>query len=203
MFPIVNRTGNVVGFTGRYIGKKSDIPKYLNTSETELYSKKNTLFGLHLALREIKNNSTVVLVEGNPDAVRLQEIGVGNVVAPMGTALTAEQIHILRQYAKSVIMIGDTDKAGIEAVIKNGKTLLEAGFNVRLMILPEGKDPDEYFRVKPREYEDCLNRQTYDYIPWICKRLMGDKRSQTEIASTITEVSELMSLCEDQRDSGR
>ena len=199
MFPIVNRTGNVVGFTGRYIGKKSDIPKYLNTSETELYSKKNTLFGLHLALREIKNNSTVVLVEGNPDVVRLQEIGVGNVVAPMGTALTAEQIHILRQYAKSVIMIGDTDKAGIEAVIKNGKTLLEAGFNVRLMILPDGKDPDEYFRAKPREYEDCLNRQTYDYIPWICKRLMGDKQSQTEIASTITEMAELMSLCEDQR----
>ena len=199
MFPIVNRTGNIVGFTGRYIGKKSDIPKYLNTSETELYSKKNTLFGLHLALREIKNNSTVVLVEGNPDVVRLQEIGVGNVVAPMGTALTAEQIHILRQYAKSVIMIGDTDKAGIEAVIKNGKTLLEAGFNVRLMILPDSKDPDEYFRAKPREYEDCLNRQTYDYIPWICKRLMGDKQSQTEIASTITEMAELMSLCEDQR----
>lgn len=199
VFPIVNRTGNVVGFTGRYIGKKQDVAKYLNTSETELYSKKNTLFGLHLALREIKVNSTVVLVEGNPDVVRLHEIGVGNAVAPMGTALTKEQIDILRQYAKSIIIIGDTDNAGVEAVVKNGRTLLEAGFNVRLMVLPDGKDPDEYFRTHAKDYEDCLNRHTYDYIPWICERLMADKKSQTEIATTITELSELMALCQDTR----
>lgn len=199
IFPIINRSGNIVGFTGRYIGKRSDLPKYLNTEETELYSKKSILFGLHLALREMKRDSTAVLVEGNPDVVRLHEIGVGNAVAPMGTALTKEQIGILQQYAKTIIIIGDTDKAGIQASIKNGQALLEAGFNVRLMIVPDGKDPDEYFRTHSKDYEDCLARYTHDYIPWICQRKLADKTSQTEIATTITELAELMAYCQDQR----
>ena len=200
VFPILNRTGNIVGFTGRYFGKKKDLPKYLNTEETELFSKKSILFGLHLALREAKTKSTIVLVEGNPDVVRLHEIGVGNAVAPMGTALTIEQIGIISQYAKNVIIVGDTDKAGVTAIIKNGQALLEAGLNVRLMIIPDkSKDPDEYFKTHPRDFDDCLARHTHDYIPWMCQRLMADKNSQTEIASTITEIAELLALCQDQR----
>ena len=181
----------MVGFTGRYIGKKQDVAKYLNTSETELYSKKNTLFGLHLALREIKVNSTVVLVEGNPDVVRLHEIGVGNAVAPMGTALTKEQIDILRQYAKSIIIIGDTDNAGVEAVVKNGRTLLEAGFNVRLMVLPDGKDPDEFLKKNGEDgLQKCLlNNQTsamgFIYNLYSKTTLFDDVNSKESFKNTI------------------
>lgn len=197
IFPIYSRTGNVIGFSGRYIGAK-DYPKYLNTAETPIFSKKDELFGLFHAIRQIGTTSTAVLVEGNPDVVRLHEIGVNNAVAPLGTALTTEQITIVKKYAKTVILIGDTDDAGVKAVKKHGVDLLKEGLNVRVMILPEGKDPDEYFRTHHDDYDNCLARCTYDYIPWICKEQMQEHKSQTEIASAITEICKLLALCQDQ-----
>lgn len=197
MFPIYSRTGNVIGFSGRYIGEK-DYPKYLNTGETPLYSKSKELFGLFHAYRQIVTTSTAVLVEGNPDVIRLHEIGVNNTIAPLGTALTSDQINIVKKYAKTAILIGDTDDAGVKAVKKHGLDLLREGLNVRVMIIPEGKDPDEYFRVHPQDYEDCLARSTHDYIPWICQELMQEQQSQTEVASAITEICKLLALCQDQ-----
>ncbi len=202
IFPIYNRTGNVIGFSGRYIGQK-DAPKYLNTAQTALFSKGKELFGLFFAQRQIATTSTVVLVEGNPDVIRLHEIGVQNAVAPLGTALTTDQINLLAKKAKSAILIGDTDPAGIDAVISHGEDLLKAGFSVRVMILPNDErkkkvDPDDYFRVHPRDYEDCLTRHTFDFIPWLCNRKMDGLQSQTERAATISEIAQLLALCPDQ-----
>lgn len=197
MFPIHTRTGNIIGFSGRYIGSK-DYPKYLNTGETPLYKKKENLFGIFHALRQISTTQTAVLVEGNPDVVRLHEIGVNTAVGPLGTALTEKQIEILKKYARTVILIGDTDEAGIAAVKDHGIKLLEAGLNVRVMILPEEKDPDAYFRTHPKDYENCLTRCTYDYIPWICTERMQEQHSQTEVAAVITEICKLLALCPDQ-----
>lgn len=198
IFPIYSRTGNIVAFSGRYIGGKTTLPKYLNTGETPLFTKGKNLFGIFHAQRQITTTSTAVLVEGNPDVVRLHEIGVSNAVAPLGTALTEAQIGLLKNLAKTIIIIGDTDDAGVNAVVKNGLALLKSGLSVRVMELPEGKDPDEYFRTHSLEYDECLTRYTYDYIPWICQQKMDGLQSQTEIASVISEVCQLMAYCADQ-----
>lgn len=198
MFPIVNRTGNIVGFTGRYLGAKKEVAKYLNTGETELFKKSEILFGINLSLRQITTSGTVILVEGNPDVVRLHEIGVQNAVAPMGTALTKEQMDIIKRYARTVILIGDTDTAGVKAVVKHGEDLINEGLNVRVMVIPDGKDPDEYFRGNPHDYNDCLARHTFDYIPWICRSKIQERMSQTEMAAVIAEVCQLMAKCQDQ-----
>lgn len=198
IFPIHSRTGYIAGFSGRDISGKSDIPKYLNTAETDLFHKGDLLFGWFNAQRQIATSGTVVLCEGNPDVVRLHEIGEGNTVAPLGTALTERQISMLQKKARTAILIGDTDEAGIKAVIRHGEELTAAGMSVRVMSLPEGKDPDEFFMMHAHEYEDCLSRNTRDYIPWYCDRLMEGKKSQSEIASVIQEISRLLALCKDE-----
>lgn len=198
IFPIYSRTGYIAGFSGRDITGKSDMPKYLNTAETELFHKGDMLFGWFNAQRQVSTSGTVVLCEGNPDVIRLHEIGVCNAVAPLGTALTEHQISAIQKKARTAILIGDTDEAGVKAVARHGEELTAAGLSVRIMTLPEGKDPDEYFRMHAHEYEDCLSRSTQDYIPWMCERLMEGKTTQSEIASVIQEVSRLLALCKDQ-----
>lgn len=198
MFPIYSRTGNVIGFSGRYIGAKTEAPKYINTIETEVYTKGKNLFGWYHAQRLINTTSTVVLVEGNPDVLRMHEIGVANTVAPCGTALTDNQISLIKQYSKNVIIIGDTDTAGFKAMQKNGEALLKAGINVRIMIIPDEKDPDEFFRTHSSDYNECLVRNTFDYIPWICAQRIPGLQSKTEVAATITEMCELLAHCTDQ-----
>lgn len=198
IFPIYSRTGYIAGFSGRDISGKSDVPKYLNTGETELFHKGDMLFGWFNAQRQIATTGTVVLCEGNPDVIRLHEIGVCNAVAPLGTALTEQQIGTIQKRARTAMLIGDTDEAGVKAVTRHGKELIAAGLAVRVMELPEGKDPDEYFRTHAHEYDDCLARYTYDYIPWLCGRLMEGKQSQSEIAEVIQEISGIMALCRDQ-----
>lgn len=198
MFPVYGSSGYIAGFSGRYIGEKEGPPKYLNTGETDLYVKSRLLYGWFQAQRQAHVTGTAVLVEGNPDVLRLHEIGVDTAVAPCGTSLTQEQIDILTRRVKTVIMIGDTDAAGVAAVEKNGEQLLRAGLAVRVMSLPEGKDADEYFRMHSREYSECLARNTEDYVPWMCERKMSAVTSQTQAAAVITDVSRLLALCRDQ-----
>lgn len=199
MFPVFSHTGYITGFTGRYIGEKDGVAKYLNTSETALFHKKETLFGLFQSQRRIATLETVIMCEGNPDVIRLHQIGQDYAVAPMGTALTDEHLEILhRKKAKKIILCGDTDQAGIAAVEKNGKRFIESGFAVRVMELPEGKDPDEYFMTHSKDWDECLERCTFDYIPWIARRKMQGKSSQTEISSVILEISKILACCTDQ-----
>lgn len=199
IFPTFSSTGYVTGFTGRYIGTKDGVAKYLNTSETPLFHKKETLFGLFQAQRRIATLETVILCEGNPDVIRLHQIGQEYAVAPMGTSLTDEQIEILkRKKAKKIIICGDTDNAGLSAVEKNGRRFTEAGFAVRVMELPAGKDPDEYFMLHAKDWDECLERCTFDYIPWITRRKMSGKSSQTEISAVIVEISQILACCTDQ-----
>lgn len=158
MFPVFWTSGYIAGFSGRYIGDKPGVPKYLNTGETELYKKKGILFGWLQANMQIYATKQAYLVEGNLDVCRLHEIGVKNAVAPCGTALTQDQIDLLKSRAERVTIIGDTDEAGIEAVQKNAKLMTEAGLSVSVMELPPelGKDADEFFR--PRIFGKSQNR---------------------------------------------
>ena len=200
IFPVFGRTGYIAGFSGRYIGTK-DLPKYLNTSDTELYKKSKLLFGWHQAYRSISTSGTAILVEGNPDVLRLHQIGQKNALAPLGTALTSEQIALLKSKAKNIILIGDTDNAGREAVKKNAEALLRAGLHVSIIELPsdnlEKVDADSYFLMHAHEFEECMNYRRKEFIPWICEEKMSRVASQTEKAAVISEICALMALVPD------
>lgn len=209
VFPIWSKTGYIAGFTGRYIGKNEDVAKrmkYVNTKETDIFVKGKMLFGWFQAACAVKTNETVVLCEGNPDVMRLHQIGVGYAVAPMGTALTQENIDFLKEKAKNVILAGDMDKSGIEASRKHGEELLRVGLRVRVMTWEyqkganpsDPKDPDEYFLKHPKGWAEALSRNTEDYLPWMAKAILSGKQSQTEVAAAITEVCRLLAMVRDE-----
>jgi DNA primase catalytic core len=168
MFPLLNRTGHVIGFTGRLLTENPEAPKYLNTRETEIYSKGRALYGYHHAFSSVRNSSSVYLVEGNPDVLKLHQIGKLNTVGTCGTALTREQVDELKKYATSVTIIGDNDKAGQAAVIRSAKMILEAGMFCKVIPLPAdgGKqDPDSFF-TDAGQFEEYARENTHDFIIW-------------------------------------
>ena len=140
------------------------------------------------------STGTAVLVEGNPDTLRLHQIGVKTAVAPCGTALTEDQIGLIKSRAANVIIIGDTDEAGKDAMQKNAELCLKAGMSVKVMELPEGKDADEFFRTHSHEYDDCLASCTYDFLPWRCGKRMDGLKSPTDKAEAIREICGLLAV---------
>ena len=204
IFPLYTTSGILCGFTGRYMGDIDNVAKYLNTADTPLFSKSKTLFGWRVASRQIGASRAVVLCEGNPDVVRLHQIGVLNAIAPCGTALTDEQIDTIARKAKSVIYIGDMDAAGEKAVIKNAPRLIEKGLDVRVMRWdPQlGKDPDEYFGNRPRGYSDALAQYTNDFLPWYHALRMKSAGGLAEVTDIITELSGILASMKDQEAAG-
>ncbi|MFZ3588186.1 DNA primase [Bacillus sp. DJP31] len=142
MFPIWNLQGQVTAFSGRIID--SGEPKYLNSPETEIFQKSKTLYGFHLARSHIRKKQQAILLEGFVDAIALHRAGISNVIATMGTALTDEQIRIIRRNVDNVTVCYDSDKAGIEAAYRATSLLKAAGCEVRVAVMPEGLDPDDY-----------------------------------------------------------
>lgn len=197
VFPITDKSGRILGFSGRYIGTKVDAPKYLNTAETEIFTKGKQLFGHYQAYKEIANTERVYLVEGNPDVVRMHEVGARNTVAPLGTALTQDQVKELAKKARTFILVGDTDEAGIKAVLDHGRMIVKMGLNCRVMPIVEGKDPDEYFKIRKKEFEAYASQETLDFIPWLTDRMMSGKKSPSEISDVITEIAALIAHCKD------
>lgn len=214
-FPIYDRTGQIVGFSGRSMLsgeeiKARGIGKYVNTPETELYKKGRQLFGLHQALRKIRTSGTAVLCEGNPDVIRLHQIGVGEAVAPLGTALTREQVAVLKADAKRVVLVGDVDDAGIDAVLKNGRIILEEGItDIRVMRLPgdpEAKkhggvkvDADAYFQTRRslEEWNALLAKDTVDYLDHLAENELARSRSESEKAAAIEDICGLLALIDE------
>lgn len=201
MFTIRDRTGNIVGFSGRLMDKENPkkLPKYINTGDTAVYKKGEHLFAYFESARQAAAVRTMNLVEGNPDAIRMHQIGVDNTVAPLGTALTPKQIELIKKVADTVIIIGDMDDAGQKAVVKNAETMLREGLAVRVMEIKDNyKDPDDYFRQYSKGYEELLSNSTTDFIPWLCAHKMEGKNSQTEQIAVISEVCQLLALCRDE-----
>ncbi|HYG60567.1 MAG TPA: DNA primase [Symbiobacteriaceae bacterium] len=155
MFPITDLNGRVIGFGGRILDGGG--PKYKNTSDTPLFSKRNVLFGLAQAKDAIRAQNQAILVEGYMDVIMPHQVGVKNVVAPLGTALTEEQCKLLRQQAEQVIVAFDSDTAGQMATLRSLDVLYETGCDVRILNLPDGKDPDEFIRVHGVEgFRRCI-----------------------------------------------
>ena len=142
MFPIYDLREHVVGFGGRVLGEGE--PKYLNSAESEIFSKRRLLYGLNWAKQAIRRADRVLLVEGYFDLIRLVLAGVDEVVAPLGTALTEAQASLLRKYTKNVFLLYDSDVAGQKATFRAGDELLRNAVSVRVVTLPEGEDPDSF-----------------------------------------------------------
>lgn len=148
MFPIVDQGGHTVGFGGRLLGPGE--PKYLNSAESDIFSKGKLLYNLANARHAIRKEERVLIVEGYFDALRLVDAGVENVVAPMGTALTEAQAELLTRYAKQVVLLYDSDAPGQKATFRAADVLLAKGVEVRVVTLPDGEDPDTFARTHGR-----------------------------------------------------
>jgi DNA primase len=163
MFPITDKNGRVIGFTGRMFPEVENSPKYLNTTGTPVYSKGNTLYGLHMARRHLSTSAT--LVEGTTDVIRLHEIGVRSAIAPCGTSFGNDQLEIIGKYTDRITLIYDGDTAGLNAASKNGRMAILGGYSVNLVIMPEGEDPASYF-TDLEKYEDYIANNKKDWILW-------------------------------------
>lgn len=144
MFPIRNARGDTVGFSARSFDGSE--PKYLNSPETPIFQKRNILYHIDVARKPIRETDEVILLEGFMDVLKLGEVGIHNAVATMGTALSREHIISLKKLAQNITLMFDGDRAGIEATLKSGKTLLSEGLNVFVVPIHKGKDPDEMIR---------------------------------------------------------
>lgn len=144
MFPIIDTGGKVIGFGGRIIDEGE--PKYLNSQESVVFHKKNSLYGMNLAGREIRKEDSIILVEGYMDVISLYQSGVRNVSASLGTALTENQARLIKRYTGNVVLSYDADQAGQNAALRGLDVLYEAGCRARVLKVTEGKDPDEFIK---------------------------------------------------------
>ena len=145
MFPLSDSSSRVIAFSGRSYPENKDVPKYLNSPETEIFQKSKTLFGFDKAKAFIKKHNFAILVEGQMDVIACHQAGMTNVVATSGTALTEEQIALLKRYSNNLAIAFDADAAGINAARRGIEIALAAGMNIRIIRIPDGagKDPDE------------------------------------------------------------
>lgn len=199
MFPIHNLTGRVIGFGGRILvndpEKKS--PKYQNSPESEIYDKKQTLYGIYFAKNAIARQDECILVEGYFDVLRMHQIGIENVVASSGTSLTMEQIRLVKRYTKNITMLYDGDAAGQHAALRGTDMILSEGMNVRVVLLPPEHDPDTFGKEYSVEYvSNYLKENAKDFVRFKTELLLKDaendpiKRGQVirEIVETISVI---------------
>lgn len=177
IFPIHNVSGKVVAFGARMLGKDKKQPKYINSPETELYNKSRILYGLFQAKQDIRKEDNVYLVEGYTDVISMHQTGIKNVVSSSGTALTEEQIKLLKRYTENVTVIFDGDAAGIKASIRGIDMLLEGGLNVRAVALPEGEDPDSYAKqLGTSAFSHYIESESQDIIRFKTKLFLADAK---------------------------
>ncbi|MBI2026782.1 MAG: DNA primase [Deltaproteobacteria bacterium] len=173
MFPIQNTHLNIVGFGARTLEKEGQ-PKYLNSKDSPVYNKSLNLYGLAQARAHIAENDSVIVVEGYFDVLSLYDKGIKNVVAPLGTALTQDQIRLIKRYTRSIIMLFDGDKAGIEAVKRSLSLLLKEEMSGQIVILPDSLDPDDYIKKYGAEKLLKLIKNSKDYVLYLLDSLSQD-----------------------------
>ncbi len=165
MFPIHSPSGRVIAFGGRTLRSDKSVPKYVNSPETEIYVKSRSLYGIWFARNEIVRKDRCILVEGYLDVISMHQLGIRNVVASSGTSLTVEQIRLIRKYSRNVTIIYDGDPAGIHAALRGINLVLKEGMDVKVVLLPDGDDPDSYSRKHTlEEVEYFLSGHEQDFI---------------------------------------
>jgi len=199
IFPIHNVAGRVIGFGGRTLKKEKNVAKYVNSPQTEVYNKSEVLYGLYFAKKEIIAKDNCLLVEGYADVISMFQAGFENVVASSGTSLTVEQIRLIRRFTKNVTILYDGDAAGIKASFRGINLILEEGLNVRVLLFPDGEDPDSYSRkLSNTELQKYIEENTQDFISFKTKLLIDEtKNDPVKRASLIKDIVESIALIPD------
>lgn len=199
MFPIQNISGKVVGFGGRILRKDAKIAKYINSPESEIYNKSKLLYGIYQAKQAIKKNDFCVLVEGYTDVISMHQEGIENVVASSGTALTEQQIRLIKRYTDNVTLLYDGDKAGIKAAIRGLDLLLDQDINVKICLIPDGDDPDSFVRkIGGSGFSEFLQKNAKDFIFFKTNLLLEEaKQDPIAKANLINDIIATISLIKD------
>lgn len=201
IFPIHNASGKTVGFGGRILakGKSDKVAKYFNSPENPIYHKSDILYGFFFARKSIRTKDNVYLVEGYTDVISMVESGVENVVASSGTALTDGQIRLISSQTKNITVLYDGDNAGIKASLRGINLLLEAGLNVKTVLLPDGEDPDSFAKShRDSELIDYLEQNATDFIRFKTHILLQGANDPIKKASVIDEIIDTIALVKDE-----
>ncbi|MEP1096445.1 MAG: DNA primase [Cyclobacteriaceae bacterium] len=199
IFPIHNISGKPIAFGGRKLTSNDKQPKYINSPETELYIKSRVLYGLYQAKSAIRKEDFCILVEGYTDVISLHQSGVENVVSSSGTALTEDQVKLIRRYTENVTVIFDGDPAGIKAALRGIDLLLEGDLNVKAVALPEGEDPDSQAKsLGAAGFRDFIAKEAQDIIRFKTKVLLDETGNDPvkkagvikEIVSSISKIND-------------
>lgn len=187
MFPIKDSYGNIVGFTGRYFGKNDkEVAKYLNSPDTKLFNKSQILYGFDLAKNSIRKNDFSILVEGQFDVIAAHQMNYQNTVATSGTALTIDQLKLLKRISSRLVVALDRDPAGIKASEKAWKLALELGMDVKIATLPDGKDPSDIFIENKNIWKDAIKNSKH-VIDFLCENIQSEEKDKRKQALKIHE----------------
>lgn len=200
IFPWLDKSGKVVAFGGRKLDEatKGVSMKYVNSPESLVYSKGKELWGLCQAQATIGKADAVYIVEGYTDVMMLHQVGIENVVSNSGTALSADQARLLKRYTKNVTLVYDADKAGKSAAFRGIPILLQHGLNVRVLLLPEGEDPDSFARKSsPADVVDFFTRHAQSFVDFMARVLTKEDADLTTKAESIHEILDNISLVSD------
>ncbi len=175
MFPIHSLSGQVLGFGGRVLKTDAKTAKYLNSPESEIYHKSRILYGVFQARKAIMQEDKCYLVEGYTDVMSVHEAGIENVVASSGTSLTQEQVRLIKKFTQNITILYDGDAAGIKASLRGIDLVLEEGMNVRIVLLPDGEDPDSYSKkVSNEEFAKYIGEHETDFIRFKTRLLLAE-----------------------------
>ncbi|MFM8951409.1 MAG: DNA primase, partial [Bacteroidota bacterium] len=199
MFPIHNVAGKVIGFGGRILKSDAKAAKYLNSPESDIYHKSKVLYGLYQSRKAIVEKDVCYLVEGYTDVISMHQSGITNVVASSGTALTQDQIRLIRRYTKNITILYDGDTAGIKASLRGIDLILEEGMNVRVVLFPDGDDPDSFSRKHTTtEIVAYIKENAKDFIRFKTSLLLKDVGNDPiGRAGLIREIVETIALIPD------
>jgi len=192
MFPIHSFTGRVIAFGGRTLKNDKNVPKYVNSPESEIYHKSNVLYGLYFAKKAIREEDNCFLVEGYADVLSVHQAGIENVVASSGTSLTVEQIRLIGRFTKNITILYDGDPAGIKASLRGLDMILEEGLNVKVVLFPDGHDPDSYVRnFGTNGFKKHIEDNKKDFILYktdiLLKEAGNDPIKKSEVIREIVE----------------
>ena len=199
IFPIHNLTGKVIGFGARILSSDKTKAKYLNSPESEIYNKSQTLYGIYFAKNEISRLDNCILVEGYADVLSMHQAGIENTVASSGTSLTSEQIRLIRRYTKNITILYDGDSAGIHAALRGTDMILEEGMNVRIVVLPPDEDPDSFVQHNPIEVVRAyIDDNAKDFISFKTQLLLKDTANNPiKKAEVVKDIVNTISLIPD------
>ena len=199
IFPIHSVSGRVIGFGGRTLLNDKSVAKYLNSPTSEIYDKRHTLYGIYFAKNEMSRQDKCILVEGYLDVLSMHQLGITNVVASSGTSLTVEQIRLIRKFTNNVTIIYDGDSAGIKAALRGIGLVLKEGLNVKVVLLPEGQDPDDFARKHTLEQvQEHIARTEQDFISFKTDLLLGEAGGDPlKKAALINDIADTIALIPD------